>query len=265
MATFVAHRDKKDSAYAPSFSFDAAVLGNPRASYTRRSRASTGGSTRSTRSSSTSSATSPTAPFSRSAPTAASRRRCWRAHCAISGRDVPFYSIDIARDDLELARATLAERGLGGQVTLAHGSIAALLRALPTFQPRFVFVDGDHSTAGVARDLASLEPRVPAGGLLLFHDFLDPRNDEPRNRDYGVTQAVRESWVARDCEFAGAFGCTGLYSRSRGPRGAQPHSPDVLELMRLDRVTVRLLIEIARPAKRLVMRTLGRSRRARDS
>jgi Methyltransferase domain len=180
-----------------------------------------------------------------------------------AGREVEFYSLDIAGDDQERARVALAERGLAGRVTLVHGSVRAFFRALPAYRPMFVFLDGDHSAKGVGRDLEALEARVPQGGLLLFHDFTDPRNEDPRDRDYGVPQAIRASWVERDCEFAGEFGCTGLYRRVRGPRqedgAGDARAP--IELIGLDRAGVRLLVEVARPAKRYVVRRVRALRR----
>jgi predicted O-methyltransferase YrrM len=178
-------------------------------------------------------------------------------------RDVEFYSLDIAGDDLELARAALAERGLGRYVTLVHGSVHAFFRALPGFRPRFVFIDGDHSAEGVARDVAALEARVPRGALLLFHDFSDPRNEDPSNKDYGVPQAIARSWVARDCEFAGVFGVAGLFRRVRGgPDGYDDGTTRApIGLIRLDRRRVRLLVNVARPVKRRLVRHLRQLRR----
>ena len=180
-----------------------------------------------------------------------------------AGRDGEFYSLDIAKDDLALARATLAERRLGRDVTLVHGSASAFFRALPGFRPRFVFVDGDHSAKGVGRDLVALEAHVPQGGLLLFHDFRDDRNNDPANKEYGVPEAIQASWVARDCEFAGTFGCTGLFRRLRGP---QPETGDsdartLIELIGFDRVGVRVLVNVARPAKRWLVKRVAKLRR----
>ncbi len=180
-----------------------------------------------------------------------------------AGRAVEFYSLDIAGDDLELARATLAQRGLGQYVTLVHGSVTAFFRALPGFRPRFVFIDGDHSAKGVARDLSALETRAPTGALLLFHDFRDARNEDPSDEDYGVPEAIGQSWVARDCEFAGTFGAAGLFRRVRGGQEAADESDAraSIELLRLDRKRVRLLVDVARPVKRRVVRHLPRLRR----
>jgi hypothetical protein len=154
---------------------------------------------------------------------------------------------------------------LARHVALVHGSVKAFFRGLPTFQPRFVFLDGDHSEKGLARDLAIIEPRVPEGALLLFHDYVDIRNDDPGNEDYGVPQAIRGSWVDRDCEFAGAFGCSGLFRRVRGARGPDDggDAPALIELIGLDRLSLRLLVSVARPVKRSALRHLRQLRGAR--
>ena len=176
------------------------------------------------------------------------------------GRRVEFYSLDIAPESLESARATLTERGLGRYVTLVHGSLTAFVRAFPEFRPRFVFLDGDHSEEGLRRDLALLEGRVPEGGLLLFHDYLDDRNRDPANKDYGIPAAIDASWVARDCELSGTFGVAALYRRTRGPAAAErdEDAPGLVQLIRLDRLPLRVLIEVARPVKRAVRRRLSR-------
>jgi hypothetical protein len=177
-----------------------------------------------------------------------------------AGRQVPFYSLDIDRAAIESGRTTLGARGLGGHVTFVHGTTQAFFRAIPEFQPRFVFLDGDHSEAGLGRDLALLEARVPEGGLLLFHDFVNSRNEDPADRLYGIPQAIRGSWVARDCEFAGTFGCTGLYRRTRGPRPEDDDAarPALIELIALDRLPMRLRVNVARPVMRLKRRVLRR-------
>lgn len=171
-----------------------------------------------------------------------------------AGRHVEFVSLDIDLEALRSAHETLAERGLDHLVTLVRGSVHALFVARPTFQPRFVFLDGDHSAKGLGRDLAALERRVPEGGVLLFHDFTDGRNALPQNKDYGVPAAIESSWVASDCEFVGTFGCTGLYRRARGPVAPPGDDAAVLDLVREDRVRIRLLVSVLRPWKRRLLR-----------
>lgn len=135
-----------------------------------------------------------------------------------AGRPGPIVSLDVDGEGLEAARAEAAERGLADRIALVRGTAEALMRSRPEFAPTFVFLDGDHSRRGVARDLRALEAGVPQGALLLFHDFNDRRNADPGEPDYGVTQAVEESWVVRDCAFGGVFGACGLYVRETGPQ-----------------------------------------------
>ena len=157
------------------------------------------------------------------------------------GRNHAIVSVDINEDRLELARAALAARSLGGRVTLVRGSAAALFAAAPQFAPTLVFLDGDHTLRGVNRDLAVLERHVPVGAFLLFHDFASARNDDPRNRLFEVRRAVTQSWVMRDCEFAGVFGLGGLFVRREG--GGLPDEaagPLLLDAVRYDLPALRL-------------------------
>jgi hypothetical protein len=134
-----------------------------------------------------------------------------------TGGKGPIVTLDVDREGLEAARDEALRRGLADWIAFARGTVEALFRLRPGFAPSLVFLDGDHSRRGVARDLRALEPRVPRGALLLFHDFNDARNDDPGEPDYGVTEAVGRSWVAHDCSFGGVFGACGLYRRDAGP------------------------------------------------
>lgn len=69
--------------------------------------------------------------------------------------------------DRELA-AALDRLGLGGRVHLVVGDAAT---AEPPPRPcDLVFVDGDHTYAGVRRDYEAWAPRVGPGGTIAFHD-----------------------------------------------------------------------------------------------
>jgi hypothetical protein len=92
------------------------------------------------------------------------------------------------------------------------------------------FIDGDHSRAGVASDLAVLERLVLSGGVLLFHDFTDPLNDDPQCDEMKVQPAIEESWVARECDFGGVFGCCGLFTRRTDAPIADVAMVDLLPL-----------------------------------
>ena len=120
-----------------------------------------------------------------------------------AGLDGPVVSLDVDAAGLREAAAELSRRDLADARRARQGNAEALLRAHPAFTPAFVFLDGDHSRRGVARDLRALRDRVPAGAPILLHDYHDARNADPAEPDYGVPQAVEESWVASDCELEG--------------------------------------------------------------
>ena len=134
-----------------------------------------------------------------------------------AGRSGPIVSLDVDREGLEEALGEAERRGLADRIAFVRGTAEALFGSRPGFAPTFVFLDGDHSRRGVARDLRALADRVPRGAALLFHDYNDARNDDPAEPDYGVTEAIAESWVERDCAFEGAFGACGLFRRETGP------------------------------------------------
>lgn len=189
------------------------------------------------------------------------------------GRPGRMISLDIDPEALASARRTVRDRGLADHITFIQGSVRALVRAAPGLRPSLVFVDGDHSLAGVRRDLAILAPHVPDGGLLLFHDYLDERNEDPAEKHIEVVRGVAESWVAADCDFAGVFGCCGLFRRrSGGPETPVPADlshlaartedglPPLIDLTHRDDLRMRYLQRVRRPLGRWARRRLGRER-----
>lgn len=140
---------------------------------------------------------------------------------ARAGSGVPLISLDIDAEALADASATLAERGLAERALLVRATAGSFLARVERLRPALVFLDADHSHRGVAADLAALRGCVPAAGLLLLHDYNDPRNDDPNEPDYGVSEAADESWLADECEFAGVFGACGLFRRRTSPPGAE--------------------------------------------
>jgi predicted O-methyltransferase YrrM len=143
-----------------------------------------------------------------------------------AGREGPIVSLDVDPEALRAAMSLAEDRGVAERLAMIRGTSEMLVRSMPGLRPGFVFLDGDHSRRGVARDLRALRDRVPAGGLLLFHDYHDARNADPAEPDYGVVEAVGESWVARECDFEGVFGCSALFRRRSGPaEGDAPIPP----------------------------------------
>jgi hypothetical protein len=118
-------------------------------------------------------------------------------------------------------------------------------------RPALTFIDGDHNHAGVGRDLAVLETLVPAGGVMLFNDFADPRNDDPACTEIMVRPAIEASWVAQQCDFVGVFGVCGLFV----PRQLiAPKTAAVVDILRLDSIRDQYRHRLRYPAGRLFKR-----------
>jgi len=64
----------------------------------------------------------------------------------------------------------------------------------------FIFVDGDHTYEGVRRDIIDYFPLLAPGGIMMFHDYLPPLDDENREailfhhagKEVGIRQACQE-------------------------------------------------------------------------
>jgi predicted O-methyltransferase YrrM len=125
-------------------------------------------------------------------------------------------SLDTDPTCMVQARRAAERHQVAEHVTFVCADIGSFLALVPSFSPELVFIDSDHSRAGVTADLAALESRIAPGGLLLFHDYL-PR-DIPNTEGFPVSAApidvaetVNDSWVAERCHFAGVFGRCGLF------------------------------------------------------
>ncbi|MDT9200120.1 class I SAM-dependent methyltransferase [Limnospira fusiformis KN01] len=66
--------------------------------------------------------------------------------------------------------------------------------------PPFIFVDGDHTYEGVRQDIANYFTILAPGGIMVFHDYLPPLNEENREailfhhggKEPGIRQACQE-------------------------------------------------------------------------
>jgi predicted O-methyltransferase YrrM len=173
-----------------------------------------------------------------------------------SGRSTLVVSVDVDPSGLREAAAAAAAKGVRDRLLLVRGSAEAFLASNDGFRPSLVFLDADHSEEAVARDLRTLEPHVPRGGLLLLHDFLDPKNDDPSASEVGVVDAVHRSWVSHRCEFAGVFGASGLFRRVND--GPPIPDPGILDLLRYDSPRLQYLQRVRWPLGRAARRLLRR-------
>jgi hypothetical protein len=179
-----------------------------------------------------------------------------------AGNPAPLVSLDVDLEALEVAGENLRRKGVAAPVTLVRGSVAAFFRATAGFVPAVVFVDGDHSAEGAARDLRALEPHVPDGGLLFLHDYADARDPDPSVAEFGVGEAVARTWVGRQCEPLGVFGVGGLFRRRIGGPGPVDASrrPPVLDLVWRDDLAMQYRQRLRWPLGRRLRRVAARRR-----
>lgn len=85
--------------------------------------------------------------------------------------------------DANLRRVkSLVEKYGPHRAVILQGESYEVARFVPDLSLALVNIDGDHSFHGVLKDIHAWLPKVGPGGLLVFHDYLNP--------SYGVKQAV---------------------------------------------------------------------------
>jgi predicted O-methyltransferase YrrM len=134
------------------------------------------------------------------------------------GRRTPcqFYGVDVDPNSIARTRQTLVDQGLSGHALLYHGNLAAFHRDLP-ITPTMVFVDGDHSYAGVRADLELLATFLAAGTPVQCHDYVGIPE---------IKRAVDEQAAGGHYEAMGVFSGSVLLRTtdrcSGAPRGLRP-------------------------------------------
>jgi glycosyltransferase involved in cell wall biosynthesis len=115
-----------------------------------------------------------------------------------------YYGIDIDAGSIDRTRGGLANEYLSDYCHLFHGSLQDFVPRWD-ITPTMVFLDGDHTYAGVVSDLKTLTAYLQPGTPVLMHDFLNSDNE------VGVKRAAQEWEAAGHGRFMGCFGCCALY------------------------------------------------------
>jgi SAM-dependent methyltransferase len=79
------------------------------------------------------------------------------------------------------------------RVVATRGYSHDVIASFPDGHFDWIYVDADHSYAGVSRDIAAAAPKVKPGGFLVFNDFA---HVDPWLGQYGVHRAVIEFAVS---------------------------------------------------------------------
>ena len=115
----------------------------------------------------------------------------------------------IHRDMDEVYRALLAYSYDKPMLRLLKGKSSDILATLPDNSLDMIYIDGDHSYAGVKSDLDIAYQKVRPGGWIMGHDY-EMNMVKARTRyTFGVKQAVDEFCIARNQTIAakGMDGC----------------------------------------------------------
>ncbi|MFL5825494.1 MAG: class I SAM-dependent methyltransferase [Thermoleophilaceae bacterium] len=101
-------------------------------------------------------------------------------------RELHLIDIDMRR----LERDLLAPGFESGRVIAHEGDSVAILSSFPDAYFDWIYIDADHSYAGVKRDIAVAKQKVKPDGMLVFNDYTvwSPLELE----EYGVVRAVNE-------------------------------------------------------------------------
>jgi hypothetical protein len=126
-------------------------------------------------------------------------------------RRTRWFGLDLDAAAVERTRSTLEQWSLTQYANLFWGDLPAFLEKR-VISPTMVFVDGDHSYAGVKKDIALLSGFLARGVPVLFHDYLNPKTE-------GVQRACDEWENSGHVKCLGCFGCSALFLTVRGRPG----------------------------------------------
>lgn len=111
--------------------------------------------------------------------------------CKVARPGVRIFSVDLFPGDLMYVhQANLQAAKLAGRSKQIKGDSAQVGRGWQLGPIDLLFIDGDHSYAGVERDMAAWLPHVNSGGTVIFHDAAPDTNKQPHPLHYEVHKAI---------------------------------------------------------------------------
>lgn len=108
------------------------------------------------------------------------------------------HPVELHLIDLDFGKIDSALRS-DPRVRMHRGFSHEILRSFPDGSFDWIYIDADHSYAGVKRDAAAAAAKVKPGGFLVFNDFA---HMDPFLGAYGVHRAVVEFAVERQWPLA---------------------------------------------------------------
>lgn len=149
---------------------------------------------------------------------------------AATSKDTRIVTIDLFPGTLlDDHKANLAEAGYAGRTEPIKGDSSDVAATWDGGNIDLLFVDGDHSYAGVMRDLTNWANLVAAGGLLVLHDCACDTNRMPHPSHYDVSRALGDWLQSHGLGFAleRQVDTTQVYRREATPGGMKWTEPDI--------------------------------------
>jgi len=106
--------------------------------------------------------------------------------------------VDIDRKAVERARSRFAPELSSRQVEVHHGDSVDTILSMPDDYFDWIYIDGNHTYAGVYRDIGAALAKIKSNGLIVLNDytFFGPIDFYK----YGVVEAVNEFCIGHDFE-----------------------------------------------------------------
>lgn len=123
------------------------------------------------------------------------------------------YSLDIFLAAIRMARFHLYLGKLHQYARFVLGDAYSVTNSYAHTGKKFAFafIDFSHEYHHVYEVCTLLYQVMQPGSFVLFHDYNDPRNVDPKEPDYGVYQAAADGLNPRYFDFYGMYGSMGLY------------------------------------------------------
>ncbi len=111
-----------------------------------------------------------------------------------SGTDNKIYTVDTNSECVKAAEDNLRNRSLEKNVYFTCNDATSVCNEFIRRGKKFgfIFIDHSHEYKAVLEICRLLDKLLIKNGFCLFHDYNDSRNNDPDDKDYGVSQAVND-------------------------------------------------------------------------
>ena len=133
---------------------------------------------------------------------------CAKQHAGASSL---LHTVELSKERMRQAEKNLLAAGHKNIMCHASDGTSWVMRQVESHKSYSLgFIDHSHAYDHVFAACKLLSRVIRPGGFVAFHDFVDARNFDAENNDYGVFQGAIQG-LADTFEFYGAFGCVGVF------------------------------------------------------